>query len=279
MTTKWRMISIQATSTNMTTPSNNTTKRHTPDHTAARLLDTMKIEIVNLHQALENERSAVRVHKRQLNLAVRAVREEEAKRRADCLCDLKLRKDRLRSLRPGRKIGTFLHPLAAMTSLLAMPHAKVVMSSIVWDFPSGGLTGPHVVENQLGSPWVYDRSIVQVVPQKGMANSIVASDTLVSSSTVLPNSAGTSLSGPSQGRNIDKRRKRVRPSSPLVEKVQEVVKPQPRFLVMSRSDDGENMKRVSPFILERAINGAAKPSVAIRKLRHDTILIQTTSDI
>nr|CAD7443326.1 unnamed protein product [Timema bartmani] len=51
----------------------------------------MKIEIVNLHQALENERSAVRVHKRQLNLAVRAAREEEAKRRADSLCDLKLR--------------------------------------------------------------------------------------------------------------------------------------------------------------------------------------------
>nr|CAD7455605.1 unnamed protein product [Timema tahoe] len=75
----------------MTTTSNNTTKRHNADHRAARLLDTMKIEIVNLHQALENERSAVRVHKRQLNLAVRAAREEEAKRRADSLCDLKLR--------------------------------------------------------------------------------------------------------------------------------------------------------------------------------------------
>nr|CAD7449376.1 unnamed protein product [Timema bartmani] len=32
----------------------------------------------------------------------------------------------------GRKIGTFMHPLAVMTSLLAMLHAKVVMPSIVW---------------------------------------------------------------------------------------------------------------------------------------------------
>nr|CAD7201103.1 unnamed protein product [Timema douglasi] len=103
--------------------------------------------------------------------------------------------------------------------------------------------------------------VTEVVPHKGMATSIVATDTLLSASTVLPNTAGNSLPRPSQGRNIDKRRKR------------------PRFLVMSRADDGENMKSVSPFILERAINGAAKSSVDIRKLHDVTILIQTTTDI
>nr|CAD7605900.1 unnamed protein product [Timema genevievae] len=60
----------------------------------------------------------------------------------------------------------------------------------------------------------------------------------LSPGTVLPNSAGTSLPGPSQGCNIDKRRKPVRPPSPLIEEVQGVVRPQPRFLVMSRVDDG-----------------------------------------
>nr|CAD7576845.1 unnamed protein product [Timema californicum] len=120
---------------------------------------------------------------------------------------------------------------------------KVVMSSIVWGFPSGGLTG-HIC--QLGSPWVYYPSIVQVVPPKDMATSIVATDTLMSTSTVLPNSAGNSLPGPSQGRNDDKSWKRT---------------------------------MVSPFILERAINGAAKSSVTIRKLHDVTILIQTTTDI
>nr|CAD7392907.1 unnamed protein product [Timema cristinae] len=45
------------------------------------------------------------------------------------------------------------------------------------------------------------------------------------------------------------------------------------------ADDGENIKRVSLFILKRAINGAAKTSVAIKKLYDGTILIQTTSDI
>nr|CAD7445629.1 unnamed protein product [Timema bartmani] len=39
--------------------------------------------------------------------------------------------------RSGRKIGTFLHPLAAMTSLLAMPHVKVVMSSVIWGLSTG----------------------------------------------------------------------------------------------------------------------------------------------
>nr|CAD7262532.1 unnamed protein product [Timema shepardi] len=49
--------------------------------------------------------------------------------------------------------------------------------------------------------------------------------TLLSTSTVLLNSAGIPLSGPSQGRNDDKRRKRVRPFSPQIEETQEVVKP------------------------------------------------------
>nr|CAD7461716.1 unnamed protein product [Timema tahoe] len=157
---------------------------------------------------------------------------------------------------PGSKIGTFLHPLAATTSLSAMPYAKVVMSSVVWGISSGQLTGPYVV-----------------VPYYGMA------DNLITAGTVLPNSSGTSLPSPSQGHNIDKRQKWVRQSSPIMEKTQEVVRPQPRFLVMSRAKENQNMRRVSPFILERVINGAAKENVDLRKLRDGTILIQTTSNI
>nr|CAD7443851.1 unnamed protein product [Timema bartmani] len=104
-------------------------------------------------------------------------------------------------------------------------------------------------------------------------------DNLVTAGTVVPNSAGSSLPGPSQGRNIDKRRKRVRPSSPVIIENQEVVRPQPRFLVMSRVDDGEILKRISPFILERVINGAAKSEVSIRKLRDGTVMIRTINDV
>nr|CAD7198010.1 unnamed protein product [Timema douglasi] len=111
-----------------------------------------------------------------------------------------------------------------------------------------------------------------VVPNHGMADNIVAAG------TVLPNTAGNSLPSPSQGRNIDKRRKRVRLSSPLLGKIQEVGRPQPHFLVMSRVEDNEDLKRVSPFILERVINGAAKSEVSIRKLRDGTLMIQTTTD-
>nr|CAD7204364.1 unnamed protein product [Timema douglasi] len=76
--------------------------------------------------------------------------------------------------------------------------------------------------------------IVQtVVPKYGMAEHIVTAG------TVLPNSAGISLPGPSQGCNIDKRRKRVRPSSLVIV---EMVRPQPRFLVMSRDDANGNLK-------------------------------------
>nr|CAD7461333.1 unnamed protein product [Timema tahoe] len=135
------------------------------------------------------------------------------------------------------------------TSLLALPHAKVVMSSVVWGSLSAGLTGPHVV-----------------VP-----TGITMADNLLS--------AGNSLPGYSQGRINDKRWKRVRPSSPILEKIQEVVRPQPCFLVMSRVDGNENLKRVSPFILERVINGASKLDVSLRKLRDGTILIQTATDV
>nr|CAD7205893.1 unnamed protein product [Timema douglasi] len=106
---------------------------------------------------------------------------------------------------PARKIGTFLHPLAATTSLSTMLYAKVVMSSIVRGLSSGELTGPHVVVPTgitLGL-----RSEYCVVPKYGMAENIVTA------STVLLNSAGTSLPGPSQGRNIDKRRKRFQQPS------------------------------------------------------------------
>nr|CAD7581050.1 unnamed protein product [Timema californicum] len=68
---------------------------------------------------------------------------------------------------------------------------------------------------------------------RGMATSIVAADTLLSASTVLPNLPGNSLPGPSQGRNIDKRTKRVMPSNPVIIENQEVVRLQPRFLVIS----------------------------------------------
>nr|CAD7204297.1 unnamed protein product [Timema douglasi] len=98
---------------------------------------------------------------------------------------------------PGRQIGTFLHPLAATTSLLSMYHAKVVLCSVLWSFPSRVLTVPDVV-----------------VPQKGMATSIVAADTLLSATNVLPKSAGNSLPSPLQSRNMDKRRKRLRPVEP-----------------------------------------------------------------
>nr|CAD7403581.1 unnamed protein product [Timema poppensis] len=114
-------------------------------------------------------------------------------------------------------------------------------------------------------------STVWVVPNHGMADNIVAAG------TVLPNITSNSLPGPSQGRNIDKRQKRVRPSSPIVGKIQEVVRPQPRFLIMSRVENNEDLKRVSPFILKRVINGAAKSEASIRKLRDGTIMIQTTT--
>nr|CAD7265426.1 unnamed protein product [Timema shepardi] len=123
----------------------------------------------------------------------------------------------------------------------------------------GDLSPQHVTEYQLGSPWVYDPSTLRVVPKYGMAKTTVTSDTLLSASTVLPNLADNSLPGPSQDRNIDKRRK------------------QPRFLVMSPEDGSENLKRVSPFILERVINGPEKSDVSLRKLRNGTIVIQTTT--
>nr|CAD7433130.1 unnamed protein product [Timema monikensis] len=112
-----------------------------------------------------------------------------------------------------------------------------------------------------------------------MADNIVTADTLLSAGTVLQNSAGTSLPGHSQCRNIDKRWKRVRPSSPVTVDTQEMVRPQACFLVMSRDDNNGNLKRVSPFIHERAINGAAKSDVSVRKLHDGTILIQTPTDV
>nr|CAD7413709.1 unnamed protein product [Timema poppensis] len=84
--------------------------------------------------------------------------------------------------------------------------------------------------------------------------------------SVLPSHAGNSLPGSPQVHSMDKQRKRLRPSSPVIVEIQEGVRPQPRFLVMSRVEDNEDVKRVSPFILERVINGAAKSIVSIRKL-------------
>nr|CAD7413570.1 unnamed protein product [Timema cristinae] len=116
-------------------------------------------------------------------------------------------------------------------------------------------------------------TVTKVVPKYGMA------DNIVTAGTVLPSSAGILLPGPSQVHNIDKRRKRIRPSSPVTVETQAMVRPQPRFLVMSRDDANGNLKHVSPFILERAINGAAKSDVSIRKCCDATILIQTATDV
>nr|CAD7433425.1 unnamed protein product [Timema monikensis] len=107
--------------------------------------------------------------------------------------------------------------------------------------------------------------------------SIVTTDTLLSASTVLPTPAANSLPGPSRGQNIDKRRKRVRPSSLVIVEIQEVVRPQPRFLVMSQVEDNES--QVSPFVLEIMINGASQSNVLIRKLLDGMIMIQTIPDI
>nr|CAD7577237.1 unnamed protein product [Timema californicum] len=75
---------------------------------------------------------------------------------------------------PGRQIGTFLHPIAATTSLLSMYHAKRLV-----EFPVERVNNAKRGRTNLGHLWVYDPSIVQVVPQKGMATSIVAADTLL----------------------------------------------------------------------------------------------------
>nr|CAD7407521.1 unnamed protein product [Timema poppensis] len=68
--------------------------------------------------------------------------------------------------------------------------------------------------------------------------------------TVMPNPAGISLPGHSQGQNSEKKRKRERPFSPILND-QEGVRPQSRFLIMSRAGKDKNLKRVIPFILER----------------------------
>nr|CAD7598498.1 unnamed protein product [Timema genevievae] len=81
-----------------------------------------------------------------------------------------------------------------------------------------------------------------------------------------------------KGNNLAKKRKRERPSSPILNN-QEGVRSQPRFLVISRLENEENLRRVCSCILEREINGAAKSDVSIRKLRDGTIMILTMTDI
>nr|CAD7430211.1 unnamed protein product [Timema monikensis] len=75
---------------------------------------------------------------------------------------------------------------------------------------------------------------------------IVKTDILLSAGTILPKHTAISLPDPSQGRNVDKRRKQVRQSSPCVNETQEVEGSQPLFLVMSRVEYGENLKHVLP---------------------------------
>nr|CAD7412055.1 unnamed protein product [Timema cristinae] len=50
-------------------------------------------------------------------------------------------------------------------------------------------------------------------------------------------------------------------------------------LQMQDEDETEGLKRVSPFIIERVINGAAQTDVSIRKLRDGMLMIQTMTDI
>nr|CAD7441802.1 unnamed protein product [Timema bartmani] len=133
------------------------------------------------------------------------------------------------------KVGTFLHLLAAITSPLAMPHAKVVMSSTVWGSPSEGLTGPHVTE----PTW-----ITLCLQSEYCAGCLQITNILLSAGTVLPKHTGISMPNHSQGRNVDKRWKQVKQSSPCVNETQEVEGPQPLFLVMSRVEDDENPKQV-----------------------------------
>nr|CAD7401118.1 unnamed protein product [Timema cristinae] len=66
----------------------------------------------------------------------------------------------------------------------------------------------------------------------------VKTDILLSAGTILPKHTAISLPDPSQGRNVDKRRKQVRQSSPCVNETQEVEASQPLFLVMSRVEYG-----------------------------------------
>nr|CAD7411956.1 unnamed protein product [Timema poppensis] len=66
--------------------------------------------------------------------------------------------------------------------------------------------------------------------QNRMNLSMVKADTLLSLGTVLQNPSGNSLLGPLQGFNNEKRRKLVRLFSPILVKIQEMVKTQPHFL-------------------------------------------------
>nr|CAD7205056.1 unnamed protein product [Timema douglasi] len=101
----------------------------------------------------------------------------------------------------------------------------------------------------------------------------------MSISTVLPDLSGILPSSPSQGRTDEKRWKRIRSSSHILRKTQQVVRLQPRFLVMYRVEVNENLKRTIPFILKIMVSGSVKLDDSIIKLRDDTILIQTTADI
>nr|CAD7408886.1 unnamed protein product [Timema cristinae] len=162
--------------------------------------------------------------------------------------------------------------------------SQVVMSSVVWGSPLGGLTGLHVlvpnwISVGLQSEYCAGYSIVRVIPPKRHGGLFVAADNLLSAGTVLPNRAGNSLPGALQDHIDVKRWKRVRPSSPLQLNIQDMVRPQPRFLIMSRVDDGETLKGASLFIPGRVINGAAKSEVSIRKLRDCTVMNQTINDV
>nr|CAD7462501.1 unnamed protein product [Timema tahoe] len=95
------------------------------------------------------------------------------------------------------------------------------------------------------SVWTTLKCILNlVVPKIGMADFIVTSDTSLSASTIRPNPTRSILFGPSQDCKSEKGQKQVWPSSAILNLSQEGLRPQPRFLVMSRVEDNECLKRV-----------------------------------
>nr|CAD7202573.1 unnamed protein product [Timema douglasi] len=150
-------------------------------------------------------------------------------------------KTRAMNAKPG-EFKSIWHIITYTAKLGPLGFFKVVISSILWVFLSGGLTASCGRTN-LDHPGSTILIECRLSTKIGIATSIVAADTLLSASTVLPNLADNSVPSPSQDRYIDNRWKQVKPSSPLIIENQKVVRPQPRFLVMSRVEDNKNLKR------------------------------------
>nr|CAD7599540.1 unnamed protein product [Timema genevievae] len=93
------------------------------------------------------------------------------------------------------------------------------------DLKTGGLCGK--------TNWNHPGSMIRVLCMLSpftMAENTFKAITSLSAGTVLPNLAVNSLFGPSQGHNIDRRRKRERSSNPILYEIQKGVRPQPHFM-------------------------------------------------